>query len=207
MDIIDFLFKSEIWKKLLLLFFSQKEKKFYVNELARFIGSTQGTVNRELIKLKNLNLLKREEKGNLVFYFLNKSFFLLPEFEKIIKKTFGIECQLKEIIKKIKGIKFAYIFGSYVDNKLASNSDIDVYLIGDNIDEDKLVFELANLEKKINRTVDYHFAGIKEYKNKLEEDSFIQSVHKKNILLTDNQDEFERFFRKFGKTKVSEKRK
>ncbi len=51
MDIVGILFKSKIRKKILARFFADESRKFYINEMARIVNTSQGTCRRELNKL------------------------------------------------------------------------------------------------------------------------------------------------------------
>jgi len=50
--------------------------------------------------------------------------------KNIAQKKFGLEEQLKKVLKKIEGIKKAFIFGSYAKDTLETESDIDLLLVG-----------------------------------------------------------------------------
>lgn len=47
----------------------------------------------------------------------------------IIVKTTGLYKILKEVLKKVKGIKYALIFGSFAKGNYTEKSDVDVLII------------------------------------------------------------------------------
>ena len=61
-------------------------------------------------------------------------------------KTYGIEKSLKDLLKSIKGIEEAYIFGSYAADKMDASSDIDVLAVGSHS-----VLELQRRVAKLQR--------------------------------------------------------
>ncbi len=65
MDIIRLLFKSKIRQNILAVFFADESRKFYINELARIVNTSQGTCRRELNKLAEMGLLVSSRTGNL----------------------------------------------------------------------------------------------------------------------------------------------
>ena len=72
-----------------------------------------GNIRRELIKLKNTGLFLSEDKGNLVYYYLNQSHPLFEELKSIISKTSGASKMLHNILEKFEGINQAFIYGSF----------------------------------------------------------------------------------------------
>lgn len=194
----DVIIKSKIKQNILkLLFYSNESKEFYLSEIAKIVKTSRGTAQRELEDLKKVGIVGSEKKANLRYYFLNKQDPLFEEWQGIVKKTIGIEKEFEEIIKKIGGIKFAFIFGSYIKGDFKSDSDIDLFIIG-NPNEDKLIEYINKLEKKIDREINYHIYGASEFRNKIREDSFLKNITKNYILLTSNQDEFKRLLGKIN---------
>ena len=55
---------------------------------------------------------------------------------------------LQECLKNIKGIEYAFIYGSFAKGEEKETSDIDLFIIG-KVDEGKLIDEANKLEKKL----------------------------------------------------------
>lgn len=189
MDIVNILFKSKIRQKILARFFADENRKFYINELARLINTTQGTCRRELNKLVNMGLLTTSKEGNLLYYQVTKQNPLYTEFSAIIQKTIGIEAKLKSSLYGLKGISYAFIFGSYVKREFKPESDIDIVIIGI-IKEDSLIRVFRDVEKVIGREINYHIYTEKEFKNKLRTDSFIKNIIKDYIIIKGDENAF-----------------
>ena len=167
--------KSKTREKILHLFFSDVEKKYYLRELERILDISVGNIRRELLLLGKSGLFRREKIGNQVYYSLNKDSALFEDFKNIVFKTIGVEGTLKKELKKIKGIKRAFIFGSFAKNREDSLSDIDLMIIGD-IDEDLLISKISKLEKQFRREINYHLIDEKEWEEKTKKDSFIKAI-------------------------------
>ena len=191
---IDIIGKSKIKQNILKLLFSNQEKEFYLSEIARIAGASRGNAQKELKKLEKVGIIKSEKRNNLRYYFLNKQNSLFAEWEGIVKKTIGIENELKNIIQEISRIEHAFIFGSYARGDFKSESDIDLFIIG-NPEENELIRQITKLEKEINREINYHIYSEKEFKKKIKINSFLQNVVKKYIMLTDNEKEFRKMLR------------
>lgn len=167
--------KSKTRSKILELYFFDPAKKYYLRELERIIGFPVGNIRRELIPLEKSGLFQKEKQGKEVYYFLNKKAVLFEELKKIISKTIGMEEQLRKELKKIRGIKKAFIFGSFAKNKEKSGSDIDLMIIG-TVDENPLISKISRLESRTGREINYHLFDEAEWSKKSKTDSFLKAV-------------------------------
>lgn len=189
MDIVSILFKSKIRQRILVRFFADESRRFYINEMARFVGTTQGTCRRELNKLVDMRLLMSTREGNLQFYQINKRNPLYREFKTIIQKTIGIEPHLKNTLRSVEGIVFAFIFGSYAKKEFKPESDIDLAVIGD-IREEMLMKILKDIEKTVGREINYHLYALTEFKEKIKASSFVRNIIKDCIMVAGDEREF-----------------
>ncbi len=172
MDITN-IFKSKTRKALFRLFFTNPESEYYLRELERILDIPVSMIHKELIRLEEAGIFVSSRKGNLAYYFLNKSYPLFTEMKSIVFKTIGVKGLLKNIFEKIKGIEVAFIYGSFAKNEENAKSDIDLFIIG-KVDEDKLVKETGKLEKILKREINYSLYSKKDFrKKKREKDSFI----------------------------------
>jgi len=195
MDIINILFKSRIRQKILVRFFADESNKFYINEMARIVGTTQGTCRRELNKLVDMGLLITSKQGNLHYYHVNKENPLYAEFKTIIQKTIGIEAILGNALQVVEGIAYAFIFGSYAKKEFKPGSDIDIVVIGA-VKEAFLMKTLKDIEKTIGREVNYHIYTEREFKEKLKTNSFIQNIVRNFIMVAGDERKFRKLFKK-----------
>ena len=140
MDILK-LTKSKTREKILQLFFLDTTKRYYLRELERILNISVGNSRRELLSLEKTGLFKREKAGNQVYYSVNKETPIFEEFSRIVFKTIGVGGVIKNALRKIKGIKLAFIFGSYAKRKEDSLSDIDLMVIG-KPSEDELISDI-----------------------------------------------------------------
>jgi len=186
--------KSEIRKKIILLFVYNPKDSFYINQIARLVETSAGNVQRELKKLEESGLLSKEKKGNSTYFKINANSPLFNDFKNIVDKTIGLKNILEETLKKTQGIDFAFLFGSYVKGDFGPDSDIDLYVIGD-IREKELYQLLKKAEEKIYREINYHLSSRKEFQEKMKESFFHKEILKNFTLLIGNQNEFKKFIR------------
>ncbi len=174
MDVLN-ITKSKTREKILQLFFSDPEKKYYLRELERMLDLPVANIRRELLALEKKGIFKREEMGKQVYYSLNKGSAVFEDLKSIVSKTIGLEAALKRKLGEIKGIKRAFVFGSLAKNKEDSASDVDIMIVGD-IDEDLLIEKISQMEESFKREINYHLFGEKEWREKAEKNSFIKAV-------------------------------
>lgn len=158
--------KSEVTQKLLNYFFINPEESLYVNELARKLKVDKRNLSKKIAELEKEGLLKSSSKGNLKLYSINQNYSLYDEYKNIILKTIGLENQLKKILKKTSGVKNAYLYGSYAQDKMESHSDIDLLVIGEH-NSLKLQKNINKLQKDIDREINVVNIDLKEFKRRL----------------------------------------
>jgi len=192
---LDILGKSTIRKKIVLTFVYNRGTEFYLSEIARMVKTSAGTAQRELNRLLSQDLITFKKRGNLNIYKLNQSYTLLEEVESIVRKTLGIEVQLKNELRTVSGVRFAFIFGSYAKGGFRSDSDIDLFVIGTASDED--VFSvIRKIEDSIGREINYRLASEKEFIEKAKESSFYREILESPLMLIGEEDELKELARK-----------
>jgi len=128
--------------------------------------------------------------GNLLYYRLNTTHPLFEELKSIVSKTVGVEGSLRKELSSVKGIKTAFIYGSFAAKREKSGSDIDLMIIG-NPDSSVLNEKIAGLEKKLQREINVTTYSPEEYKYRRKAKSgFILDVVKNpKILLAGAEDD------------------
>jgi len=175
-DVINSLF-SKTKQKILALLFLHPEKQYYLREMVRHTGVSQGTLHRELKSLLNDGILLSERRNNQIFYSVNTSGPIYIELRGIIFKSFGVRDILKKALKPLeRKIKVAFIYGSIARNEDTAGSDIDLMLIG------RLTFmestnPISEAEKILGRTVNPTIFPVDEFRQKLQsKNHFLSSV-------------------------------
>ncbi len=164
--------------KILTLFFSNPENRFYIRELSRKIDENINSVRRELRKLEEIGLLDSEREGNLKYYLINKKIPIYEELKNIFLKTEGVGALIRENLGDLGNIKKAFIYGSFARGEEKLKSDIDLMIIGE-ADQEKLSLLVRKLEARISREINYVVFTEKEFKERKERnDSFIMNILK-----------------------------
>ena len=142
---------SKLTRELLGFYFANADKRFYLRELERILNHSVGNLRRQLIKFEKIGLFTKTRLGNLVFYQLNKKYPLYDEMKSIVSKTIGINGILQKSLDSIKGIKTAFIYGSFAKGNEDEKSDIDICIVG-KIDIYKLSRVMNLVEKKLQHS-------------------------------------------------------
>lgn len=182
--------RSKLRSELLRLYFLHPEERYYLRELERLLKSPVGNIRRELKKLESEGLFISEKVGNLVYYSLDKKCPLYNEIKNIVLKTVGLGDIFRRELHKLKGINFAFIYGSFAKGEENKGSDVDVLVIGD-MPQEKLISAINKIEDKINRTANYVLFNSKELQLRInKKNHFIVNVLRgKKIMLIGKESE------------------
>ena len=191
---LEILGKSTIRKKIVLTFVYNRGKEFYLSEIARMVKTSAGTAQRELNRLLSQDLITFKKRGNLNIYKLNQSYTLLEEVESIVRKTLGIEVQLKNELRTVSGVRLAFIFGSYAKGGFRSDSDIDLFVIG-TPDEDEVLKVVQRVEDVVGREINYRVDDEKGFGEKLKTSSFYREILGSPLMLVGKEDELKELAR------------
>ena len=168
--------KSKLTQKLFDYYFANKHSRHYVNELARMLELDPGNLDRKLKELEKEGLFISEKTGNLKYFKLNKNYPLLGEIEKWHNLKYGLEKKLEKSLRKLDGLKEAYIFGSYAKGNFGPESDIDILLVGSHSSllAKKLIAKIEDETKRELNVVDMSARELK--KRKKDKDDFVKNI-------------------------------
>lgn len=125
------LFFSEYRRRVLGLLLLHPGKSYHVRELARLTGTSAGTLHKELSRLTQAGVLRRESAGNQVRYGANPDCPIFEELASILRKTSGLTDELADALSGFEtAIDLAFVFGSMARGEQHNSSDVDVMLVG-----------------------------------------------------------------------------
>lgn len=182
---------SKTKRRLLALIFLNPEKQYYLIEIARLTGISQGTLHREIKPLIYDGILQSEKRGSQIYYSVNKSNPIYAELRGIIYKTFGVSDVLTLALKPLKKkIKLAFIYGSIAKGEETARSDIDLMVIG-NAKFGDVVLAISKAEKSLGREINPTVFPIEEFQSKLRErQHFLTAVIKSpKLMLIGSEDD------------------
>jgi predicted nucleotidyltransferase len=175
-NVLDKIFGSRVRAKILGWFFTHIDEKFFVRQLAPILGEDPTNISREMARLESLGILISTRQGNQKQFQVNKECSFLEELRGLVLKTIGIAGQLKLELTKVKGIKFAFIYGSFAKGQETADSDVDLFIVG-SVNLDVLDSMLGEVEKKLGRAINYVLYDSREFKEKVSlGDGFVTDV-------------------------------
>lgn len=171
---------SNVQKRVLGLIFGQPERSFYTSEIMRSVRSGTGAVERELTRLKDSGLVSVQRIGNQKHYRANANSPIFEELRSLVRKTVALTEPLKESLEPIaKTIDTAFIYGSFAKGTDTAASDIDLMVIGDDLDYAGLFSAALDAETKLGRKVSPTLLSRNDWiKKSNDPGSFVSKVRK-----------------------------
>jgi len=144
---IEKLVNSKIRLKVLQLFLSHIDDRYYLRELERMLEESLSPLRRQLLKLEAMGILTVEEEANVKYYKLNKNFEGLEELRELV---LGKEIALAPAAPRndIK-IETATVSSKQLDTETLSQCKED----GFKERLDNIILEAASAPKADKRTV------------------------------------------------------
>lgn len=133
------------------------ESWWYLSDLAKHLGVSPSSLQRELTSLVSAGILCRREEGNRVYFKADPDCPVLEDLQGLLTKTAGLADALKEALHPLKKkIQAAFVYGSIARGEEISGSDIDLLVVGEVGLSDlapKLRKAQESLRREINPTV------------------------------------------------------
>lgn len=175
---------SDSQTRVLRWLFGQPERGFHLNELLRLTGLGSASLQRELNKLVNAELVHSERVGNLRTFQANAESPVYEELTGLVRKTLGAQPALREALQPLaKDVESAWIYGSVAKGTDTARSDIDVMLVGKDLTLDRVLNLLIPQETQLGRKINPTILTPAEFKRRLAEpDSFVNRVMAQPVL-------------------------
>lgn len=167
---------SKVRVKLLQTFLYQPDEIFYVRQLVRKIDEEINAVRRELSRMEKANIVKKEPRGNRLYYYFNRDHPLYENLLSMVHKTVGLG---KEIIKnksKLGRVKLVMFSGRFARRLPTEEGGVDLLVVGD-INMQTLVKLVRTEEAKLEREINYTVMTKDEFNfRKKKRDPFLQGI-------------------------------
>jgi uncharacterized protein len=168
--------RSQLRRKLLTFFYTNRQARVYVRQLASSLGVDSTNLSRELARLEQEGLLQSEVEGRQRYYSINRQYPYLKAVFSLLQGTVGVVPALQSALSRIDGMESAYLYGSFAKNEADAASDIDLLIVG-KPDAGRLAEEISGLEKIFHREVNYILVQASELQQKLaSRDPFFMDV-------------------------------
>lgn len=182
---------SRVRVKMLELFFQQSEEMYYVREITRILKEEINAVRRELDRLLGCGLLKSEQRGNRLYYFLNTKYLYFQEFQQIVAKNSFLGKKIRRYRRKLGSLTYVMFSGKFVRGLRPGKDDVDCLIVGDVV-----LPELESLIKaeqtRIGREINYAVFSDEEFEfRKTRRDPFIMEIlYNSRVMIIGSEDYF-----------------
>ncbi|MDH5533634.1 MAG: winged helix-turn-helix domain-containing protein [Candidatus Pacebacteria bacterium] len=162
--------------KMFELFFANTDEMYYVREITRHTKEEINAVRRELDRMLGYGLVRSEQRGNRVYYSLNKRYVFFDEIQKMVAKTTGIGKKIRRLRRKLGEIEYVMFSSKFVKGVKPNRDEVDLLVIG-NIVLPELEAIVKEEEAKIGREVNYAVFDLQEFEfRKTRRDPFIMDI-------------------------------
>lgn len=167
---------SKVRVKLLQELLSGPEPMLHVRELVRRTQEEINAVRRELAHMEKSGMVKKEQRGNRVYYWFRKDYPLYNDLLCLVGKTSGLGGDILAHRARIGRVSYAMISGKFLRYLPHTPEDVDLLVIGDIV-----MPELATLvraeETRRGHEINYTVMSDEEFKfRKSRKDPFLVSI-------------------------------
>jgi hypothetical protein len=126
------LITSRVRVKLIELFYSDITEMYHIREVTRQVKEEINAVRRELANLEKSGVLKKENRGNRVYYWARIEYAFYSDLLSMVAKSTGLGSEIINSRKKIGRVNFVMFSGKFVRRKERKRDDeVDILMVGD----------------------------------------------------------------------------
>ena len=151
------LITSKTRLRLLIKFFVSQANRGYLNGLATEMGESSNAIRKELNHLYDAGYLNKVKNDNKIEYQANPKHPMYEVLRKVVLKHLGLEDIVEKVLERIGNVKKIILVGDYAEGNDTGN--IEVFLIGNNLNMDYISQLEDRIEKLIKRKVSFYLAS------------------------------------------------
>lgn len=151
------LITSKTRLRLLLKFFISQANKGHLNGLANEMGESTNSIRKELNNLYDAGYLNKIKNNNKVEYQVNSDHPLYKTLRGVVLKHLGLEDIVENVLEKMGNVNQIILVGDYAEGKDTGN--IEVFLIGNDLDMNYINQLEPKIEKIIDRKVNFYLSS------------------------------------------------
>lgn len=147
---------SRVRVSLVELFYSRPLEMFYVRQITREVSEEINAVRRELDRMIQNGIIRKEQRGNRLYYTLNTQYYFYNELLCMVAKSTGLGKEFHKKRAKLGKIQFIVFSGKFAKHLQRSHEDIDILIVGEVVQAEISVLiqqEEKKREKEINYTI------------------------------------------------------
>jgi len=170
-------------RALLGILYANPGEAYYLRRLAREAGTGVGAVQRELKRLSEAGIIRREVRDRQVYFRANPDCPVYADLRSFIVKTAGVGDILRAALAPLAPrLRAAFVYGSVATGREKRGSDVDLMLVGD-ITFAEAVRALRPAQARLGREINPSVYSPREFASKLAAGNhFLKTVMKGNKL-------------------------
>lgn len=168
---------SKVRIKILELFLLDVNEMYHVRGVVREIKEEINAVRRELERLEKANLLKKEPRGNRLYYFVRDDYEFFGDLLSMVAKTTGLGKEIVSNKSKLGKLGFVMFSGRFVRRKdRKKDDDVDILVVGE-INLPELAAYIRKEETLRGKEINYTVMSREELQfRKKRRDPFLLSI-------------------------------
>jgi len=154
-------------RAILGLLFGHADEAFYLRQVIRASGGGAGAVQRELKQLAAAGIIRREVRGNQVYFQANPDCPIFGELKSLLAKTAGVADALRAVLGPLaERIRIALLYGSVARAEHTRTSDVDLLVVGD-VSFPEIVAALGPAQQELQREINPTVYRADEFRSKV----------------------------------------
>ncbi|MBI2591039.1 MAG: winged helix-turn-helix transcriptional regulator [Candidatus Blackburnbacteria bacterium] len=123
---------SKVRVKIIKILLENPTEMYYVRDLVRRTGEEINAVRRELSRMDEASMVKKEARGNRLYYWFRTDYPFYSELLSLVAKTTGLGARIRKNKGKIGRLTFVVFSGEFVRRRPKINADqVDILVVGD----------------------------------------------------------------------------
>jgi len=168
---------SKVRIKIIELFFGNPNEMYHVRGIVRETDEEINAVRRELTRMEEAGVIKKEARGNRIYYWVRDDYPMYGDLISMVAKTRGLGAALIANKTKIGKPNFVMFSGRFaMHKKRKKEDDVDILVVGD-ITLPELATIVRMEESKRKHEINYTVMSREELSfRKQRRDPFLQGI-------------------------------
>ncbi len=161
-DLVDII-TSKVRIKILQLFFSNLKEMYHVRGIVRETKEEINAVRRELERFETAGILKKESRGNRLYYWPRNEHPFFGDLVSMVAKTMGLGASIIANKNKFGKVGYVMFSGRFARGKeRKKEDDVDILIVGE-IVLPELAAIIRSEESKRDREINYTVMSKEEF--------------------------------------------
>lgn len=122
---------SKVRVKLLEVLLFDPNEMYHVRDLVRRTQEEINAVRRELAHMEKAGMVKKEPRGNRLYYWFRKDYPFYSDLCSMVAKTTGLGAKVIKNRAKIGKISYVLFSGKFVKRQKRDEQEVDILVVGD----------------------------------------------------------------------------